>query len=71
MRISQEVKGIIMRNLCGTIFYIKANVLQNFHICMSVLLISNLGVFQPWKLLAIERFSVLKVTGQFEVRWML
>ena len=36
MRISQEVKGVIMRNLCGTIFYIKTNVLQDFRICMSV-----------------------------------
>ena len=36
MHISQEVKGVIMRNLCGTIFYIKTNVLQDFHICMSV-----------------------------------
>ena len=36
VRISQEVKGIIMHNLCGTIFYIKAHVLQDFHICMSV-----------------------------------
>ena len=25
-----------MHNLCGTIFYIKTNVLQDFHICMSV-----------------------------------
>ena len=25
-----------MRNMCGTIFYIKTNVLQDFHICMSV-----------------------------------
>ena len=25
-----------MRNLCGTIFYVKTNVLQDFHICMSV-----------------------------------
>ena len=25
-----------MRNLCGTIFYIKTNVLQDFRICMSV-----------------------------------
>ena len=25
-----------MRNLCGTIFYIKMNVLQDFHFCMSV-----------------------------------
>ena len=35
----QEVKGVIMRNMCGTIFYIKTNVLQDFHICMSVPLI--------------------------------
>ena len=40
MRISQEVKGVIMRNLCGTSFYIKTNVLQDFRICMSVPLIS-------------------------------
>ena len=25
-----------MRNMCGTIFYIKTNVLQDFHISMSV-----------------------------------
>ena len=36
MRISQEVKGVKMRNLCGTIFYIKTNELQDFHFCMSV-----------------------------------
>ena len=29
-----------MLNLCGTIFYIKTNVLQDFRICMSVPLIS-------------------------------
>ena len=28
-----------MRNMCGTIFYIKTNVLQDFHISMSVPLI--------------------------------
>ena len=42
MHISQEVKGVIMRNLCGTIFYIKTNVLQDFHICMSVPLSQSL-----------------------------
>ena len=36
MRISQKVKGVIMRNLRGTIFYMKTNVLQDFHICISV-----------------------------------
>ena len=36
MRISQEMKGVIMRNLCGTIFYIKTSVLHDFRICMSV-----------------------------------
>ena len=30
-----------MRNMCGTIFYIKTNVLQDFHICMNVPLIKN------------------------------
>ena len=33
--ISHEMKGVIMRNLCGTIFYKKTNVLH-FRICMSV-----------------------------------
>ena len=36
VRIFQEMKGIIMRNLRVTIFYIKTNVLQDFRICMSV-----------------------------------
>ena len=36
------MKGVIMRNLCGTIFYIKTNVLQDFRICMSVPLRQNL-----------------------------
>ena len=36
VRISQKVKGVIMRNLRGTIFYMKTNVLQDFHICISV-----------------------------------
>ena len=36
MRISQEMKGFVMRNLRGTICYIKTNVLQDFRICMSV-----------------------------------
>ena len=43
MRISQEVKGVIMRNMRGTIFYLKTNVLQDFHICMTVPL--TYGVF--------------------------
>ena len=43
MRISQEMKGVIMRNLRGTIFYIKTNVLQDFRICMSVPLISKVS----------------------------
>ena len=34
--ISQRVKGVIMRNLCDTVFYIKTNVLQNFCFCISV-----------------------------------
>ena len=31
--ISQKVKGVIMPNLRDTIFYMKTNVLQDFHIC--------------------------------------
>ena len=34
--ISQKVKGVIMRNLRGAIFCMKANVLQNVHIGISV-----------------------------------
>ena len=30
------MKRVIMRNLRGTIFYIKTNVLQDFRFCMSV-----------------------------------
>ena len=33
---SQKVEGVIMRNLRDTIFYMKTNVLQDFHICISV-----------------------------------
>ena len=32
-----------MRNLRGTIFYMKANVLQDFHICISVPLSTSFG----------------------------
>ena len=34
--LSQKVKGVIMRMLRGTIFNMKANVLQDFYICISV-----------------------------------
>ena len=44
--ISQRVKGVIMRNLCVTVFYIKTNVLQNFHICISVP--SSVRVWIKW-----------------------
>ena len=37
--ISQRVKGVIMCNLCDTIFYTKMNIWQEFHICISVPLI--------------------------------
>ena len=36
MYISQRVKGVITRNLCDSVFHIKMNVLQNFHICIGV-----------------------------------
>ena len=32
------MKGVIMCNLLDTIFYIKTNVLQDFHICVGVTL---------------------------------
>ena len=35
----KKVKGVIMRNLRGTFFYMKTNVLQDFHICISAPLI--------------------------------
>ena len=41
MSISQKVKDDIMRNLRGTIFYMKINVLEDFYVCISVL--SGLG----------------------------
>ena len=40
MGISQKVKGVIMCNLRGTIFYMKTILLQNFHICIGVPLIN-------------------------------
>ena len=33
-----------MRNLCDTIFYIMANVLPEFHICMNVPLMYSTGL---------------------------
>ena len=36
MRISQKVKGVTMSNLHDTIFCLKTNILQDFHICISV-----------------------------------
>ena len=36
VRISEKVKGVMMRNRRGTTFYMKTNVLQDFHICISV-----------------------------------
>ena len=48
VRLFQKVKGVTMRNLRDTIFYMKANVLQDFHICMSVpLMETSLFVQQP------------------------
>ena len=36
VRISQKVKGVIMRNLGDTIFHMKTNISWDFHICISV-----------------------------------
>ena len=35
-RIFQKKTRVIMRNLCDTIFCMRTNVLQDFHICISV-----------------------------------
>ena len=43
MRISQQVKGVKMRILRGTIFNMTTKVLQDFHICMSVPLKNQAG----------------------------
>ena len=39
VRKSQKVKGATMLDLQGTIFYLKTNLLQDFHTCTSVPLI--------------------------------
>ena len=36
VRISEKLKVVVMRNLSGAIFYMKTDILQNFHICISV-----------------------------------
>ena len=45
MRISQKVEGIIMQNLRYTNFYMKTNLLQNFHVCIIVPLYDQLSGF--------------------------
>ena len=61
-----------MRNMCGTIFYIKTNVLQDFHICMNVPLIFHLThlspmfhFYTPWK--RQKTFSFLTFSGVIEL----
>ena len=45
VNISQKAKGvIIIPNLRDTIFYMKTNVLQDFHICISVSLMQRTSV---------------------------
>ena len=46
MRISQKLKGVIMRNMCDIVFSLKTNVLQNFHICISVPLRDSVWVIR-------------------------
>ena len=63
LRIFQEMKGVIMRNLCGTVFNIKTNVLQDFRICMSVPLnLKKTEIRYKWNLSIIEQkeLSTLK-----------
>ena len=61
-----------MRNMCGTIFYIKTNVLQDFHICTNVPLIFHLThlspmfhFYTPWK--RQKTFSFLTFSGVIEM----
>ena len=46
LKCARKAKGVIMRNLHGTIFYMKTNVLQDFYICMSVPLKYNFEAIQ-------------------------
>ena len=43
-----------MHNLCDTIFYMKMNVLQDFHICIGLTLASELGIGQGSMLIVFD-----------------
>ena len=46
MGMSQKVNGVMTRNLRYTLFYMKANILQDFHIDISVpLTLFRMGLF--------------------------
>ena len=45
VKCTKKVKGVIMYNLRNTIFYMKTNVLQDLHICISV----PLKLFGPYQ----------------------
>ena len=64
MHISQKLKGVIMHNLCDTIFYMKMNVLQDFHICIGLTLASELGIRQGSMLIVFD----LSLIG-IKTRW--
>ena len=64
MRISQKGKGVIMRNLHDTNFYMKINVLQYFHICISV----PLSIFEWRSVCPIQTvFSIISMLHFTEV----
>ena len=67
MHISQKVLGVKMCNLRDSIFYKKTNILQHFHICISVSLRENLlkAVFIKLRLHIILLQSKMKALRNF------
>ena len=54
---SQKVKGAVMCNMCDTVFYMKMNVLQNFHICISVpLKARKRSCHEPHFIMSVEKY---------------
>ena len=52
---SQRVKGVIMRNLCDTVFYMKTNELQKIFISVSLIVCK---IIHPWRMLIIKGYKL-------------
>ena len=65
MRISKKVKGVIMRNLCGVIFYMKKNVLQDIHICICTPLSNVINIHLSLKSFTFYEFKLLNKNLNF------